>query len=144
VKAADCNLRDTESIEQACRTVIDGRRAARALAALTGRFELSETEFLVLWCLRSSTQEGLDQSTLARQLAASPAQISATVERVRARGWISQQDVAGDRRRHFWRLSTSGQNLLEQMLIAAAPAHYEPAARCERRSDGGPAQEAAA
>jgi DNA-binding MarR family transcriptional regulator len=64
--------------------------------------------------------EGLDQTTLAKKLACSPAQISATVERMRSRGWIEARQTPGDRRRNLWQRTTSGNRLLEQMLAAAS------------------------
>lgn len=103
------------ALDQACRRVIDGRRAARVLAAWTRRFELGEAEILTLWWL-SSTAGGVDQTTLAQQLALSPAQISATVERLRARGQIVQDVSRGDRRRHVWQLSAEGRRLLDDAL----------------------------
>jgi DNA-binding MarR family transcriptional regulator len=102
-----------------CRFAADGRRAIRALGEWSGRFRLSEPEFQILWCLKSAPGDGCDQTTIARKLACSPAQVSATVERMRAEGWITQQNAAGDRRRHLWRLSTPGQKLLTEMLRAA-------------------------
>ena len=113
-------------IECTCRTVVDGRHAARVLAEWTQRFELGEAEFQVLWCLRSAANEGLDQTTLARKLAISPAQVSAIVERAGARDWIDQQSAASDRRRRLWQLSASGRSLLEQMIGAAALLRREP------------------
>jgi len=109
-----------ESIARLCRSAIDGRRAARALGEWTKRFALSEAEFHVLWQLRSASPEGLDQTALVRELAFSPAQVSATVERLRRRLLILQHAVAGDRRRHLWQLSAGGRKLIDQMLYDAA------------------------
>lgn len=132
--AADHNLRDGSAaigapssvtdvvvrhIERICRTAIDGRRAARALADWAQRFDLGEAELQVLWNLQTAADAGQDQTTLARELAFSAAQVSATVERVRARGWICQQPAAGDRRRHLWQLSATGRDFLHQMLANA-------------------------
>jgi DNA-binding MarR family transcriptional regulator len=103
-----------------CRTAAGGRRAVRSLAEWAHRFQLSEPDFQVLWSLRSIAGDGLDQTTLARQLAYSPAQVSGTVERMRSAGWIIQRQLPGDRRRHLWRLSESGRRLLTEMLSAAS------------------------
>jgi DNA-binding MarR family transcriptional regulator len=102
-----------------CRTAADGRRAIRALAEWVQRFELAEPEFQILWCLRGGPTDGLDQTTLAKRIACSPAQVSATVERLRSRSWISQHQLPGDRRRHLWQLSAGGNQLLDKMLAAA-------------------------
>jgi DNA-binding MarR family transcriptional regulator len=131
-------------IERTCRTVIDGRRAARALAEWAQQFSLSEAEFQLLWCLRSAVAEGLDQTRLSRALTTSPANVSTTVERLRTRGWICQQAIAGDRRRQCWRLTSGGQELLEEMVSAAAMLRFEPAAGGSTEADGGLSQEAAA
>jgi DNA-binding MarR family transcriptional regulator len=107
-----------------CRSAADGRRAIRALGEWSGRFELSEPEFQVLWCLRSACGDGCDQTTIAKHLFCSPAQVSATVERMRAEGWITQRNVSGDRRRRLWQLSALGQALLGEMLRAADQLRY--------------------
>jgi DNA-binding MarR family transcriptional regulator len=131
-------------IEQTCRRVVDGRHAARALAEWAKRFELSEAEFQLLWCLRSAVENGLDQTTLAGKLASSPAQVSATVERARAKGWICQQSARGDRRRHRWQLASDGRNLLEKMLAEAAFLRSEPVTGNELGAESDPPGEVAA
>jgi DNA-binding MarR family transcriptional regulator len=113
--AADAAIR---RVGLTCRTAVEGRRAARALAEWARRFALSEPEFQVLWCLRSEPDEGLDQKALATRLACSPAQVSSTVEQLRTRGWIAQRHRPSDRRRHVWQLSTEGAALLAEMLVA--------------------------
>jgi DNA-binding MarR family transcriptional regulator len=115
---------DLRRIGFTCRTAADGRRAIRALGEWSERFEISEPEFQVLWCLNAPSGAGCDQTTIARELACSPAQISATVERMRARGWITQQNAPGDRRRRLWQLSATGQALLAEMLRAAGELRY--------------------
>jgi DNA-binding MarR family transcriptional regulator len=138
VTAADANLGDRQIASHAlsadgsdlrrinftCRTAADGRRAIRALGEWSERFELSEPEFQILWCLKAASGNGCDQTTIARELACSPAQISATVERMRAGGWITQQTAPGDRRRRLWQLSAQGQVLLAEMLRAADQLRY--------------------
>jgi DNA-binding MarR family transcriptional regulator len=103
-----------------CRTAAAGRRAVRALAEWAQRFDLGETEFQILWGLKWCAGDGLDQATLAKRLACSPAQVSTTVEQLRLRGWIAQLETPGDRRRHRWQLSPLGKSLVDQMLSAAA------------------------
>jgi DNA-binding MarR family transcriptional regulator len=110
---------DIHRVGVTCQTAADGRRATRALAEWAQRFELTEPEFQVLWSLRCGPVDGVDQTTLAKKLACSPAQVSATVERLRLRGWISQHQLPGDRRRHVWQLSAAGRQLLDQMFAAA-------------------------
>ena len=132
-----------ENVARLSKAAIGGRRAARALAEWAKQFELSEAEFHVLWQLRAAPADDLDQTTLARELAFSPAQVSATVERLRVRLLILHHSAAGDRRRRLWQLSAGGRKLIDQMLYAAA--HL----RCQALSesdcaDAAQAREAAA
>ena len=140
ISAADVVVRH---IAETCRLAIDGRLAARTLADWTRRFKLGESEFQLLWCLRFAPRDGLDQSTIARRLAFSPAQVSATVERARARDWIWPGATSGDRRRHLWQLSASGLELLEEVLQAASLL-LRPRAAGEEELDGDFRREAAA
>jgi DNA-binding MarR family transcriptional regulator len=105
-----------DRLERTCRAVVEGRRLARALSAWAKRFELSEPEFQLLWWLRLTPGVGVDQTTLASRLALSPAQVSASVERLRTGGWIVQRLVPEDRRRRLWQLTAEGQLLLAHML----------------------------
>lgn len=119
-----------------CHVAIDGRRASRALVQWCERFELSEPEFQVLWFLRAGTEGGFDQTTLVKRLAFSPAQVSTTVERLRARGWISQHASAADRRRNLWFLTLAGGHVIGKMLQAAHELNVElrPSSSTERAS----------
>jgi len=116
-KAIEAGVRQ---IDGACRAAIGGRGASRALGEWLRRFNLNEADFQVLWCLRSADDCGLDQTTLARRLSFSTAQVSATVERMRLQAWIVQQSALNDRRRHRWELSTAGRSLLNTMVGAAS------------------------
>src|SRR6185295_20179358 len=102
-----------------CKTAVAGRRASKALAQWAERFQLTEPEFQILWHLQVAGDSCVDQTTLASQLAFSTAQVSASVEKLRAAGWIVQGEVASDRRRRLWRLSPSGNGLMLRMLLAA-------------------------
>ena len=126
-----------------CRTAVDGRRAARALNDWARRFALGEPEFQVLWRLGTCSQAGLDQTSLAKSLACSPAQVSAVVERLQARGWIQQRQEIQDRRRHLWRLSPTGQSLVAQMLNAAGYLEYPTQVPEERAQASDEQREAA-
>lgn len=112
-----------QHIERICHAVIDGRRAARILTKWVKRFALTEPEFQLLWRLRQTNCKGLDQTTLAEQLALSTAQVSASVERLRGQGWISQLQATGDRRRNLWHLTPDGESFLADMLATADPRH---------------------
>jgi DNA-binding MarR family transcriptional regulator len=131
-------------VDRTCRTAVRGRRAARALAEWAKRFGLTEAELQLLWRLRSAPQGGFDQTALAAALAFSPAQISASVERLRSQAWICASGAVGDRRRHNWQLSTTGRELLDTMLNAATLLRYEPNDEAEPNSNGSRRREAAA
>lgn len=131
-------------VGRVCHTAAEGRRSARALAQWCERFQLSEPEFQVMWCLRGLIGGGLDQTTLAKRLALSPAQVSGTVEKLRARGWISQQSVDGDRRRHLWHLSESGGGAIHEMLRVAHELRIDPLILSEHFASVVPEREAAA
>ncbi len=115
-----------------CDAAADGRRASRALSQWCERIDLGEPEFQVLWCLREGMLCGLDQTTLVRRLAISPAQVSATVERLRTRGWIQQQSAPNDRRRNLWYLAPLGNDVLGMLLESAHELRPDPPSGGER------------
>jgi DNA-binding MarR family transcriptional regulator len=106
-------------LEQVCQTAIIGRRAVRQLSQWSERFELSESELQILSFLSGSVGPGVDQTTLAAGLALSPPQVSACVEKLRARGLIVHYEARGDRRRRLWQLSADGIAILQQVVRAA-------------------------
>lgn len=130
-------------VENLCDAAADGRRAARALSQWCERIDLGEPEFQVLWCLREGMRCGLDQTTLVRRLAISAAQVSATVERLRSRGWIQQQAAPGDRRRNLWYLSPLGNDVLETILESAHELRPEPLCGSDRIASANHRREAA-
>jgi DNA-binding MarR family transcriptional regulator len=105
---------------------------------------LSEAEFQLLWRLRTAADDGIDQTALAKSLAFSAAQISASVERLRARGWIVSQSANGDRRRHQWQLSAAGLALVLQMIAAAPLLDHDSTGDDRLIMDGDLRREAAA
>ena len=106
-------------LEHVCQTAIAGRRAVRQLLQWSERFELTESELQILSCLSRSAGPGVDQTTLAAGLACSPPQVSACVEKLRARGLIVHHEARGDRRRRLWQLSADGSAMLQQVVRAA-------------------------
>lgn len=122
-------------VGRVCHTAIDGRLSVRALAQWSARFGFSEPEFQVLWCLRDLA-DGLDQTTLAKRLAFSPAQVSSTVEKMRARGWILQRPANGDRRRHLWHLSALGGGAIDEMLRVADELRFAPQSSMQTATAG--------
>lgn len=112
-----------EHFDQLCRCIATGRQASRKLAAWVSRFDLKESEFRLLWLLRVGNAP-LDQSQLAGLLASSPAQVSALVERLRGRGFLSGEAPPGDRRRCQWKLTTAGNELLAKVIKQSADQQF--------------------
>ena len=108
-----------EDVDRLCQMAVEGRQAVRALAQWSGRLHLSEAELQILWGLRAARSQGIDQTTLATQLALSPALVSASVEKLRLRGMIAHQPAGSDRRRHLWQLSADGREALQRVVRAA-------------------------
>jgi DNA-binding MarR family transcriptional regulator len=106
-------------LEHVCQTAIDGRRAVQKLTAWSHRFKFSESELQILSYLSSAVGLGIDQTTLAASLAFSPPQVSACVEKLRARGLIANHEARGDRRRRLWQLSADGIAMLQQVATVA-------------------------
>jgi len=104
------------SLDKLFQAAIDGRRAARALSIHLQCYGLGEPDLQVLWTLHDEFSIGIDQTTLASRLAYSAGQVSATVEKLRKRGLISQHEVPGDRRRRLWQLSADGQSLVGELI----------------------------
>jgi DNA-binding MarR family transcriptional regulator len=114
-----------EQVDRTCHVAILGRHASRALAAWAKPFGITEAELQLLWRLRSAPSIGVDQTSLAKALAFSPAQISACVERLSAQAWIVARTADADRRRNLWQLSEHGSKLLDQMASTAALLHCD-------------------
>jgi DNA-binding MarR family transcriptional regulator len=85
------------------------RALRRRLAALAARVDLTEHELLAIWLCASA---GRAQGELAATLGISPAQMSGLVERLRARGLVEREWLTHDRRRHVWRTSAGGREVL--------------------------------
>ena len=100
-------------------------QCARHLRGLLGRCvepcQLSDGEFLLLWLCSSAGDYGVAQRELAEGIAASPAQASGLVERLRRRGLIEARRPAGDRRTNLWRLTAAGERLLSEAMSHVRP-----------------------
>ena len=92
---------------------VTSRTLRRRLAELASRGDLSEHELLVIWLCVAA---GRVQSELAATLGISPAQMSGLVERLRARGLVELQRLVQDRRRHVWRTSGHGREVLRNAV----------------------------
>ena len=118
----------TEQLDDACRRVALGKKTARQLDELVSAHGLKETEFRLLWALRSPSAPW-DQIHLAEQLGCSPARVSAVVERLSRAGQIVGQAASADRRRNLWRLSAQGRDLLEAIIAGEAEEKQPPTLR---------------
>ncbi len=112
-------------IDAACQMVAAARRTARQLAVQASLFGLTESEFRLLWQLRTDFQdkssakqtcELLNQKALGERLGLSPAQVSTMVERLQGKGLIVGQPSAEDRRRRVWQLALNGKTVLEAIV----------------------------
>jgi DNA-binding MarR family transcriptional regulator len=124
--------RAASRIEQACRRAVLGKLAVRDIARWVSAFGVSEIEFRLLWLLFTTAESpaangdaDLDQGALATQLAVSPAQVSAVVDRLRAAGRVVSVVPADDRRRQLWLLTPAGRELV--LNVAAAVDALPPA-----------------
>lgn len=90
-----------------------GRQLRRWLTDRLVRFELTDSEFQVLWlCAQSRPSGGWVQGDLAQAAGISPAQTSSLVERLRQRGLMDMKRSTIDRRRQVWHLLDQGEDLL--------------------------------
>jgi len=105
-------------LEAMCRSIAAGRTLARQLAVALRDYQLSEAEFRLLWLLSEVTERGTEQNVLAKRLGLSPAQVSATVEKLRGQQVIALVVDPADRRRKLWQLTPSGSKRLQPILAA--------------------------
>ncbi len=97
------------------RTSTAARQLRRQLAERVARWQLSDSEMLILWLCWRMGKSGQVQGELASALGISPAQTSALVEGLRKRDYLVQERSALDRRRQIWRLTANGEALLDDM-----------------------------
>lgn len=100
------------------RTSTAARQLRRMLAERVVRWEISDSEMLILWLCWRPGRVGKVQGELAAGLGISPAQTSALVEGLRKRGFLIQERSPLDRRRQIWRLTPAGEALLDEMGAA--------------------------
>ena len=108
-----------ERIDLACRLAAEGKLASRRITAWLDGSPISESEFRLLWLLaRTGVVAGArsNQGDLAGKLAASPAQVSGAVERLRALGFVARILDERDRRRHLWKVTEAGDELLRRII----------------------------
>jgi DNA-binding MarR family transcriptional regulator len=99
---------------------------------LFSRWELTPSQFNVLNLL-SDYPDGLIQSDLSRKLITHRSNITGLVDRLERRGLVRRQNSKGDRRAYFVTLTSTGVQMLKNILP-----HYYQAAElvCERLTIG--------
>ena len=112
-------------IDAACQLAAGGKLAARDIAAWLHGFQVTESEFRLLWLLSQSrgdrpAHDKFDQAELAELLVVSPAQVSGAVERLRSLGMLERTTDQHDRRRRLWRLADGGRQLLSAVVASVA------------------------
>ena len=86
------------------------------------RWELSPSQFNVLNVL-SGKSDGLSQVELGRRLLMHRSNVTGLVDRLEARGMVKRQDNPNDRRAYNVVLTSSGENVVRQIL----PHYYRAA-----------------
>ena len=79
------------------------------------RWEMSDTEFLVLWLCERARSTGMAQSELAAAVGVSAARMSGLVEHLRQRGYLISQRSDSDRRRQLWQPTPDGCEILQSI-----------------------------
>jgi len=92
-----------------------GRQLRRILGQATARFQLCDSEFLVLWTCQQATPAGVPQGDLTGLLCLSPAQLSSLVYDLRDRGLVAVERPVEDRRRQLLRTTEAGTQLITQI-----------------------------
>lgn len=87
-----------------------------AIAQVVAPFNLSENAFFILILCHQNLRKTLSQSSLAKMVGISPAQLSHLVEQLRQDDWIHPQRDPHDRRRQYWTLTDNGRQRLEEIL----------------------------
>lgn len=93
-----------------------GRHLRRALTEHVSRFDLSDTEFLLLWSCGQTVNHGIAQNELAQIVGVSPAQLSGLIDRLSARQLVAAKRCREDRRRQLVKLTPAGRETLNQAL----------------------------
>ena len=102
-------------------TSLCGRQLRRVLAAFAVPWNVSDTEFLLLWACNQALENGLRQNDLAHKLGVSPAQMSGLVYDLRDRGLLTFERPQHDRRRQVLKITGQGRLLLSRILESLAP-----------------------
>lgn len=89
----------------------------QSLKAASANENINAAELLLLLCCLESPQGALQQDLIV-QTGCSPALVSKHIESLRARGFVSNQRSAHDRRRQSWNLTDSGSTAARRLSAA--------------------------
>ena len=89
-----------------------------ALNEHAGRWNVNDTEFLVLWLCERAGSDGIAQNELAVAVGASAAGMSGLVEKLRGRGLLASRRGRQDRRRQLWQPTDDGTHILRDVCAA--------------------------
>jgi len=87
---------------------------------------------LLLFCCCWAPPGELSQQYLAAHIGLSPSQASGVFESLRARGFLSSEPGAHDRRRQAWRITAAGQQKVSRIEERLAPflVHLQSSMSC--------------
>ena len=96
------------------------RLVRNALNEHVSRWNVNDTEFLVLWLCDRAGPDGIAQNELAVAVGASAARMSGLVENLRGRGLLASRRSQQDRRRQLWQPTADGTQILRDVCAALA------------------------
>lgn len=115
-----------QQLQGICDRIAEGRHLARQLTVEVRKHGLTETEFRLLWLLRSQqhncAKPHAAQTELVKQLGVSAAQVSSLVEGLRQKQVIQPIAVAQDRRLQSWELTNEGRQTFEEFVARVSAA----------------------
>jgi DNA-binding MarR family transcriptional regulator len=96
------------------------RQLRGALLEHARRWEVSDSEFLVLWLCDRAHPAGMAQSEMAAAVGISAARMSGLVEHLRQRGYLISRRSESDRRRQLWQPTAEGRKVLQSIAESVA------------------------
>jgi DNA-binding MarR family transcriptional regulator len=113
--SAQAGLRGAQWVELICEISKYQQLVRNLLSERAGRWNLTDTEFLVLWLCRRAGPEGIAQHELATTVGISAAGMSGLVEKLRCRNLLDSRRSPRDRRRQLWQPTPSGAQILDDV-----------------------------
>lgn len=95
---------------------ICARRLRASLAEQIADLGIGELHFSLLWYCHRSPSKGIGQRELAQAIEVSAAHVSGLLEQLRQRDLLTSDRSRIDRRRQVWRVTASGQELIQQVV----------------------------